>query len=259
MTIHRFTVNVPNPTPTAVTATLRLEPVDVADLGPLALDVPKGDLEIRNASLSLDPCADEGERGLKLRLDPLSSVDVHVRFDTGTTGVPGFAAVHLVDRRRGRKEAGGVTLAVVDGLVESPGVVIDPPNPSPIQLAGDVWWVPAGSEPDDPPPGGPIPVGYEVDLVAPITNPTGGRLEEVVVYLEHLGRSQAEFSPTTWNIGGLDPGAVFLATWRIHPNGWTVGSSYASIVAVSQKTDPVRLATRVDLGERDGDTEPRPK
>jgi hypothetical protein len=272
--IHRFAINVPNGTDRPALASLRLEPVSVADLADFALDVPSTELKIRSACLSLDDCPprrpfwlrfvefvsfrrfghrwDDGCKRLEIELEPQSAVDVHVAIKSA--GREGVVAINLVDRREGRV-AGGVTLLVIEGHPESAGQHIEAKNPCPVVLADEPNWLPPGSEPDDDPTGGPIPMGYEVDLVAWITNPTQEVLAETTAYLEHLGSSQATFVPTTWNVGDFEPGARFPLVWRIQTDGSTSGSAAISIVAASIGTDPIRLAGRIELGGRGGHEE----
>jgi len=100
------------------------------------------------------------------------------------------------------------------------------------------------NSPENVPANATITLGVEVELVVPITNPTNAKLEEVIVYLEHLGGSDADFTPLTWNVAALGPGEVFFALWPLRTIGYSTGEFNASVVVHSRRTDPVRLAAR---------------
>lgn len=93
-----------------------------------------------------------------------------------------------------------------------------------------------------------IPLGTEVEIVAPITNRTKSKLDDVYVYLEHLGGSDAQFTPLTWNVGSLAPGDLFLAVWPLSTTGWMSGRFYASIVVGSARNESVRLRAPIEIG-----------
>src|SRR5688572_26738240 len=105
MPVHRFSVNVPNPGPQRVVARLRLERANPAALRSLALDMPRRQLKVTSAGLSLDPCGTEGKETLRLPLAPYSSVDVQVIVATTAQtrrDKPAMAAFHVIDKRAGK-------------------------------------------------------------------------------------------------------------------------------------------------------------
>lgn len=245
MAMHRFAVNVPNAGGRAETVQLRLEPVKRMQALWLHPEGVKTPLEVTNSGITLDPCAERGKRELTLNLEPFTSVDVHVVVTTAAPGRPGIAAFHLIDRRGG-KDAGGVLLVCADPpFVEPAGQVVAPANPCPAVFAADVFIVRPGEDPSKPSPAVALVAGSSMEIVAPITNPTAGPLSEARVYLEHLGGSNAEFTPGTWNMGTLKPKDVFYATWRVRTSAWQAGTFVVSIVVGSRGTDPVRLAGKV--------------
>ena len=272
MATKRFTINVPNPSDGAAAPELRLEPVPEAELTALGYDLPAERLQIlatrmtTNAPAStLTGCLDAiwvailtlifrilrrpvplRPRPLTVRLAPQSSADIHVVIHTA--GGAGAAAMHLVDRRDGRV-VGGVTLLVVEGLINAPGGFIPARSPCPLELAEPMYWLPAGSEPDAPRPGGPIPAGYDVELVAWVRNVGGGVLSDATAYLEHLGGAQADFRPARWNIGSIESGVGFPLMWRARGQLGAGGLATASIVVEAKGYDPTRLRADLDFGE----------
>lgn len=251
MTYHRFTVNVPNPIRQSASVQLRLEPAKQQDFYWLPRDCRKADLEVIDAGLALDPCAEEGKPGLKLKLEPFTSTDIHVVVKTAPSNKPGVAGFHLVDRRKG-KDVGGVFLVCLDPpFVEPVGQTVSTPNPCPATLARDLYVIRSGDDPSKPSKAKPVRLGDSLELVAQITNLTGKSLKDTQVYLEHLGASDVEFTPGTWNIGTLGKGDVFYATWLIRTTAWQTGSYETSIVVVSQGQDPVRLNGKLLLAFRE--------
>lgn len=251
MTDHQFTVNVPNPTAQSASVQLRLEPARRQDFDWLSREYSNTALEIIDMGLALDPCARAGKPTLKLKLEPFSSVDVHVVINTATSKKPGAAGFHLVDQRRG-KDVGGVFLVCVDPpFAEPAGQVVSVANPCKAILAADIYTIPPGDDPSQASRTRPIRPGDSLELVAQITNPTGRPLKDVQAYLEHLGSSNVEFTAGTWNIGTLSKGDVFYATWPICATRWQTGSYEASIVVVSQGAAPVRLNGKISLALRD--------
>lgn len=247
MTTHRFTVNVPNPTAQSASVQLRLEPATRQDFDWLPREFPKADIEVIDTGLALDPCAEEGKPILKLKLEPFTSIDIHVVVNTAPPKKPGVAGFHLVDRRKG-KDVGGVFLVCMDPpFVEPVSQTVSTPNPCPATLARDLYAILPGDDPSKPSNAKPIQPGENLELVAQITNPTGKSLKDTQVYLEHLGASNVEFMPRTWNIGTLGKGDVFYATWPIRTTAWQTGSFETSIVVVSQDLDPVRLNCKISL------------
>jgi hypothetical protein len=202
-------------------------------------------LKVTNTRITLDPCAERGKRELTIKLEPFTSVDVHVLVTTAPSRRPGIAAFHLVDRRSGN-DVGGVLLVCADPpFVEPASQVVSTASPCPAVLATDLYAMQSGEDPSKSSVAKPMVAGETMELVAPIVNPTGTPLREAQVYLEHLGGSNAEFTPGTWNLGTLAPNSVFYATWRVRMSPWQVGTFSASIVVMSQGTDPVRLNGRI--------------
>ena len=287
MPIREFLVNVPNPTDNAVAPTLRLERVPDSQLRALGYDLPPGELKIRstrirtNASSStLAGCLDAIRaavrallswllrrpigpigRPLTTRLRAQESTEVRVRVDAAGAG--GAAAVHLADWRNGAL-VGGVTLVVVAGPIPVHEGIVEPENPCPIVLAEAPFWLPLDSEWTVTRPVGPIPAGYAVALVAPVTNPTNDVIQGAVAYLEHLGTADVEFRPATWHLGDLAPGATFPLQWRISPGFQAEGSTSVSIVVSSAGFEAVRLRPVLefgrfgDLGAMEGTAAARP-
>ena len=254
MPIHRFTVNIPNPTARKAVARLRLVPVKVTDLKRLALDLP-GKLDIVSAGITEDPCATGDRTELRLGLAPQESVDVHVVIDTGVGG-EGAVAFNLVDERPHR--TGGVMLLCVEpALTESAGQLVPTARPCPVVLGGDAYAVARGADPSKPPSDGRIPLEADLELVAPITNPRSRRLEEVEVYLEHLGLSDAEFTPGTWSVGSLAAGDLFFATWPLRTSGQMTGTFDACVVVASRGKDPVRLHALIEISAKVRPERPR--
>jgi hypothetical protein len=245
MPLHRFTVNVPNPGGSATVARLSLERLPPDRLEGLALELPDGNLEVIGAGITRDPCAAEGEKELELKLAPHESVDVHVVVDTGAGGAGG-AYFDLVDARPQR--TGGVMLACVEPAPAEPaGQIVHAPNPCPVTLAGDPYAVLPGTDPTFPPTDQRIPLGADLELVAQVTNPGRRRVNEVEVYLEHLGSSDAEFEPRTWSAGTLRHGDVFYASWPFRTSGLRTGAFSACIVVACAGRDTVRLDARLEI------------
>jgi hypothetical protein len=249
MTTHRFAINVPNPRDHAETVELTLEPVP-GGLEETALPLHDGSLHVERAGISLDPCDSEGARTLELKLNPFASAIVTVMVVTAPNAKGGTTAFNLVDRR-GKRVVGGVTLACVDRpLSDGQPRTISSTNPCPIVLAASPYPVGVNANPSIKPPLASITLGTPCDLVAPLTNPTKTALEDVQAYLEHLGTSDAQFTPTTWNIGTLAPGDVFYATWRLQPNGGNTGTFQSSIVVASKGKDAIRLRAPISVTPR---------
>jgi hypothetical protein len=248
MTIHRFTVNIPNPTSHDASVQLRLERAHPADLKSLCLDVPENELKVEGAGIALDPCAVEGEPVLNLDLKPHCSIDVHAIINTFPASREGIAAFHLIDQRDG-KLAGGVLLACIDPPPpQPPSQVVATPNPCPATLARNLHWIVPGDDPSKSPHEMPMPPGKNLEIIAQIINPSKKPLKNTRVYIEHLGGSDAELTPGTWNVGTMQPGQIFFATWKIRTNVWQSGTYMASIVVMSQETDPVRLNAKIAIG-----------
>jgi hypothetical protein len=246
MTTHRFAINVPNPRDHAETVALTLEPVPGVLEG-TALPLHDGSLHVERAGISLDPCGSEGARTLELKLNPFASATVTVMIVTAPNAKGGTTAFNLVDRR-GKRVVGGVTLACVDRpLPDGQPRTISSANPCPIVLAASPYPVRVNADPSIKPPLTSITLGTPCELVAPLTNPTKTPLEDVQAYLEHLGRSDAQFRPTTWNIGTLVPGDVFYATWRVQPNGSNTGTFESSIVVGSKGKVAIRLHAPISV------------
>lgn len=250
MTNHRFTVNVPNPSAKAVTVQLHLQPAQRTDLAWLPKEHTRNGLEVLTAGLSLEPCAKEGKPTLKLKLEPYASIDVHVLVTTAAARKPGIAGFHLVDERKGM-DPGGVFLVCMDPpFVEPAGQLVDVANPCPATLATGLYAIAPGEDPSQQGKARAIVPGEALELVAQITNPTGTRLKDVQVYLEHLGASNLGFTSGTWNVGNLDKGDVFYATWPVFLPAPQAGSFQASIVVTSQGKALTRLQGSFALGAR---------
>jgi len=250
MTSHSFTVNVPNPTAKPVSVQLRLEPGKASDLPAFPREKRRGALQVLDARLALDPCAESGKPNLKLKLGPYESVDVYAVVDTGPAKKPGATGFHLIDSRNG-KDVGGVFLVCVDPpLVDTVGQVIATKNPCPATLATAVYPVVPDDDPSKVPATPVIQPGDASDLVAAITNRTRKPLTGVQIYLEHLGASNATFVPGLWNAGVLQKGDVFYATWRVQTSTWQSGSFRASVVVGADGFDPVRLDTDLVIAPR---------
>jgi hypothetical protein len=249
MTTHRFAINVPNPRDHAEIVELALEPVP-GGLEGTALPLHDGSLHVERAGISLDPCGSEGPRTLQLRLNPFASATVTVMIVTAPSAKGGTTAFNLIDRR-GKRVVGGVTLACVDRpLPDGQPRTIPAANPCPVALAASPYPVGVNANPSIKPPRASMTLGTPCDLVAPLANPTKTPLEDVQAYLEHLGTSDAQFTPTTWNIGTLAPGDVFYATWRVQPNGRNTGTFESSIVVASRRKDAIRLHARISVTPR---------
>lgn len=251
MSIHRCSINVPNPETTSVIVQLRLDPVKRSALNGLSLELPESSLVVESAGLTRDPCAKEGTRTMRLKLAPRSSTDVYVVVNSraDARGKATMSAFHIVDERAGRPN-GGVTIACVDGMKTEPeGKVVRSRNACPIVLAAHPYPVARGSDPRDVPSSSTVTTGSAVDWVAPITNPTRKMLFDVQVYLEHLGPCNAAFTPMTWNVGALQPKEVFYAIWGIDAKDGMVGSFEASLVVGSKNSDTVRLPGLITIGK----------
>jgi hypothetical protein len=141
---------------------------------------------------------------LKLKLQPFSTVEVYVVVNTAPSRKSGIAAFHLVDRRK-RKVVGGVFLVCTNPPFTEPGgQVVSTPNPCPAVLAADLYSIVPGSDPSKASGTAFMQVGSTMELVGQITNPIATPLKYAQVYLEHLGVSNAEFTPGTWNMGTLE-------------------------------------------------------
>ena len=238
--IHRFAVNVPNPTPKKVGVLLRLERATGIDLNAYGAASSRA-LKVSHAGIARGPCADRGEERIKLTLDPRTSVDVYVVIESETGGKPGAATYNLVDNRGG-VDVGGVMVACIDPpLVDAPGQPVKPRRPSPVVLANALYAVLPGEDPAKPASAADLAGLSEFDLVAPVTPASKQALTDVRIYLEHLGASDAGFAPGTWNAGTMQPGDVFYATWRLTLSSLNSGAFRASVVAAAAKFDPVRL------------------
>jgi hypothetical protein len=246
MATHRFTISVPNPTARAEAVELKLEPVTSALHG-TGLALPEGKLHVEHAGISLDPCGADGRRTLQVKLDPFSSVAVTAVVTTTPNREGGAATFQLVDQRRERI-VGGVTLVCVDPPPpDAPAQIISAPNPCPVTLAAGSYAVAPNADPSKPSRQTAVRLGIACDFVAPLTNKTKAALDGVQAYLEHLGGSDAEFTPTIWNIGTLTPGQVFYATWPLRPTGGKTGAFKASVVVSSDRTDPTRLQAPIRI------------
>lgn len=241
-TLHRFAVQVPNPTDAKTVALLRLErSKSTTLLKNYGKEMPTRALKVGRAGIALDCCAEGGETEIKVALDARSSAEVHVVIEAETGGAAGMAVFNLVDQRDG-VDVGGVTLVCFDPPpADLPGSVVAPANPCPLVLAKPAYAVLPEADPAKPATAVDLASAREIDLVVPVT-PSGKSITtDTRIYLEHLGASGAGFAPGTWNAGTLRPGDVFLATWRVTLDAPGLPTLRASVVASSAKTDPVRL------------------
>ncbi|MCA0458545.1 MAG: hypothetical protein LCI00_31575 [Chloroflexi bacterium] len=246
---YRFTVNVPNLDETPTSVQLRLEEAEKSDLELIQLDLETYGLEVVNTGISLDPFANESDSRLEINLEPRTSVDVYVFINIISTGQTKWTAFNLIDEREGII-VGGVLLVVTDPpITEVNGQIVPARDPCLATLAQDIYWVNPGDDPSKPDNNSGIPPEKTVELIAAITNPTTKPLSGVTVYLEHLGKSNAEYEPGTWNIGTLEADQVFYASWLIHTTAWQSGTFEASIIATSDDTNPIRLNSNFVLGE----------
>jgi hypothetical protein len=240
MSTHRFTVTIPNQTAHSARTELRLERARPAQLRKLGFPLPEEQLPLEHAGIACDPCED-GESWLKLRLKAYESVEVYVTAVTGPPADPaagGAVALNLVDRRPG--QTGGVLLVAVDPpLVEPPGSAVPAPNPCPVTLDGDVYFVDPEGDPTAP-VRQTLPAGQTFDLVTPLVNRSRARLTNVTAYLEHLGPCDAVFMPALWNLGSLRRDQ-FYAVWTVAATGSLVGTFELSIVVQADGTDPTRI------------------
>ena len=136
----------------------------------------------------------------------------------------------------------------VDGpTTASPGRFLATKKPCPVTLAKNPYGVPLDGHPLKAIIKT-LPLAQTFTLVVPITNPRATTVQEVTVYLEHLGRTGATFAPGTWNVGALDSGQIFYATWTV-TSGSTPGNFEASVVVESRNADPTRLMAPVRMSE----------
>ncbi len=247
MAIHRFAISVPNPTQRADVVELELAPV-TTPLHGTGLALPEGRLHVEHAGISLDPCDAAGHRTLQVTLEPFSSVTVTAVVTTTPDPKGGAATFHLVDRRR-KRVVGGVTFVCTDPpLLAAPAQSISVLHPCPVTLAATPYAVAPNADPSKPPPQTAVTLGIACDFVAPLINRTKAALHEVQAYLEHLGGSDAAFTPIIWNIGTLVPEEqIFYATWPLRPIGEKTGVFKASVVVSSRRTDPTRLQAPVSI------------
>jgi hypothetical protein len=243
MNIRRFEVNVPNPGPGTALIDLSLETGSPDEL--VALGFPTSEpLKVRDAGITLDPCADTGEGRLDLKLEPRASATVYVVVDV--VGGQGAALLHLVDRRE--DQVGGVMLACFEGIdADPPGTTIFPERPCPIQFAGPLYACTETDATHEDPDG--IVLGGWSWLAVPLVNPTADAEGEAYAYLEHLGGADGEFEPGTWQLGDFAPGERFLAVWRVRID--SASAPFRPCVVVgSAKTDPVRLTGEAAFWEK---------
>ena len=247
MKTHRFVVNVPNPTKQSASADLRLAQVTKPQLSAIVGKRAKGTLEIVKAGLNLNACSDEGEPRLSLKLAPFSSRYVHVVIATNHAGI---AAFHVIDRRS-NKDVGGVMLLCADPALSEPvGVAVPVARPCPAAIAAGARIIASGSDPSKPAPSINVQPGAAVELAVPIMNPTRTALKNVQIYLEHLGKSTISYLPALWNAGDLNRNEVFYATWTLNVGWRESGVVSASVVVVSQRTNPVRLTAPFSINRR---------
>jgi hypothetical protein len=257
MKTHRFEVNVPNPTTGRTDVLLRLEPIPLRDLRVLKLDLPRTEIAVLRAGISMDPC-EAGEPELQLRLRPYSSVDVYIEVETADPRNPeegGAAAMQIVDVRDGER-VGGVLLVCLDRTEgPQPGQEIPAKKPTPIEFAKPPYFVALGADPAKRHARW-EPETERLTLVAPLTNPGRRKVTGVMAYLEHLGNSGAMFSPATWNIGTLGPDEVFFANWTVELLG-ARSPVEPSIIVQSSGRDLTRIHASIRRLVPRGDDEKR--
>jgi hypothetical protein len=250
MATYRFTVNVPNSTRAAAKVQLRLRRSKPEELEWLPRRRGIEDqLTVINAGIALDACASKGKSSMRLTLPPLSSADVHVVINTAATPRRGVAAFHVLDTRAKQALGGVMVVCAEPPLVDGPVTVVSPPNPCPIILAADLYTIRAGSNPSKSSSRRAVIPGGQFELVAAVRNPTRSPLSGCAVYLEHLGASNTIYLPGTWNIGDLSTKDIFYATWAMQPSKLQTQSFGATVVAMSDRTDAVRLHGIIAIGK----------
>ena len=246
MTMHRFKVNVPNPTDKAAAVQLRLEPGKVTGLAEFPRGDKRGPLKVIAAGLALDPCAESGRAELKLKVAARDSVDVYAIVATAASSRPAATGFHVIDRRGG-KDVGGVFVVCAEPpLADTVAAVVPTRRPCPATLV-DLFAVAPGAEPL---PANAVAVkpGDLVDLVALVR--ADQVLKDMQIYLEHLGAGNASFTAATWNLGDLPKGTVVPARWALQTSAWQTGVFRASLVAVAAGFDPTRIDGDFAIGPR---------
>lgn len=246
MTMHRFKVNVPNPSDKAALVQLRLEPGKLTGLAEFPRGEKRGPLKVVEAGLALDPCAESGRAELKLKIAARGSIDVYAIVATAASSRPAATGFHVIDHRGG-KDVGGVFVVCAEPpLADTVAVVVPTRRPCPAALV-DLFAVAPG---DEPLPANAIAVkpGNAVDLVALVR--AGQALKDTQIYLEHLGACNASFTAATWNLGDLPKGTVVPVRWSLQTSGWQTGVFRASLVAVAAGFDPTRLDGDFAIGPR---------
>lgn len=257
----RFTVNIPNPTGDNTSVKLRLKPAKMEDLQLLHLNL-KPRLKVIRAGISLNPYAAKDEEyplALNLKLMPYASTDVHININIEPSNEPGIAAFHLIDQRG--EDFGGVLLVCVNRpYSDHSGQIVYSEKPCPATFAMRPYMIIPGEDPSKfsdskikilsrnleriSPLITVTPVlnlTRNLELVAPITNPTSEPLNNTRIYLESLGTGEATFIPGTWNAGTLKKNDIFYATWPLYINALLTGNITACVVVTSKGMDPVRL------------------
>jgi hypothetical protein len=246
MAMHRFKVNVPNPTDRAAVVQLRLEPGKLTGLAEFPRGDKRGPLKVVAAGLALDPCAESGRAELKLRIGARDSVDVYAIVTTAASSRPAATGFHVIDRRGG-KDVGGVFVVCAEPtLADTVASVVPARRPCPAELV-DLFAVAPGAEPL-PTNAVAVAPGDAVDLVALVR--AGQALKDMQIYLEHLGAGNAEFTAATWNLGHIPKGTVVPARWALQTSGWQTGVFRASLVAMAGGFDPTRLGGDYAIGPR---------
>ena len=211
----------------------------------LGYKVPRRPLAVEQTFFNTAPCSTAGEDQITVRLGPRESTVVYLTVMTKATRVAGVAAFNVVDERNGTPAGGVMVICADPPLADLPGSLVHSANPCPIAVATHPYPVPVGEDPSKQ-ANTPLRPGDEVELVIPLTNPTGGVISEVTAYLEHLGSSDCTLAPGMWNVGTLEPGDVFFATWRITV-GESVGDFQGSVVVSSAGTEHTRNAALITV------------
>lgn len=251
--IHKFAINVPNPSEKLAEVMLSLKPASSKDISTAVVpELVKNKLHILKAGISLDGCGNVSKKSLKLTLKPFSSIHVYVNVESSLSKKQEVAGLHLVDTRKGKITGGVLLICTSKPLIESPVTVITSPNACSAVLAKGLYGIEVGKAVTKP-QFRVVPSGKEIEMVAQITNPTANPLQNTRVYLEHLGGANAEFDPGIWNIGTLNKGEIFYATWKIRSKTWLRGYFEPSIVVSSQGSEPTRITDRILFASKDKD------
>lgn len=240
MSTHKFVVTIPNSTTKAAGVQLKLVPAEPKEYAWLNHPGVKSKLEVVDKRIVLDPC-DKGKPELKLELEPLSTIQVHIVINTNTGKKAGVTGFHLVDIRQG-KPVGGVLLLCAHPTYKPPKPkVVKVPNMCPAVLAKPLYTIWPGADPSKAASHADLEAGRSLELVAQITNSKERPLHNARVYLENMGHSKVTFVPGTYSMGTLQRGNVFYATWKINADIWQEGSFEPDLVVSADNFVPTRI------------------